>query len=275
MAFQWTTNYLHTAPSGAASPSITGNNTAWANSNWVEIHPGTDCEWVLTGVIVGPDRGPTTPSNDFELDVGVVPTSGAISGCVAISTFKGQHRGTAGPGHGDMRAPIPVDKIPAGHRVGMRVRKGGSGTATWGAAIEFYKKPISGNVTTTTQPLKCLPSAADPVSLPAVTVDWGWSNWVQLTSGANADWVLAAVGVETVLAQPFEVQIGVGPSGGESPLLTLKGDGVQVLTFPGYNVLENPREGISSGDRVAARWRHAGTSATQNLVAIHYYEEPL
>lgn len=269
--FQWTSNYQYTAPSGAAGVSVTPSGVAWANSAWAEIHPGTDVDWMLTGVSVG-DRGTTA---DFEVDIGVVPVSGAISGCVPVATFKGLNRVTATYGHGVMRSPIPVDNIPAGRRVGVRMRKNGTVTTAWTWAIMFLRKPITGNLAATSQRLRALPSATGGVTLHSNTTAWGWGNWVQLTAAAAADMVVAAVGISQPLAVDYELQIGKGGVGSETELLTVKGYASQTVSCPGYTPLENPREGITSGDRVVARWRKSGTSATGADVHICYFEKPL
>lgn len=271
--FQWTTNYLFTAPSGTTGVATTPSGASWANSPWVEIHPGTDFDWVL-GTVILHNRGTT---DQFEADIGVVPTSGAISGCVAITTVKGMVLSLATYGDGNMPLPIPIDNIPAGRRVGVRMRKSGTSTAQWSWAIQFYKKPITGNLQTTTKPLKVLPSAAVGVTLSAAASAWVWGPWVQLTGSAAADMVVAAVGVSHAYnaGVDFEVQVGKGGVGAEAPLFTLKGYENQLVTVPGYYPIPNPREGIVAGDRVVARYRKEGTNTTGPVLHIGYYEKPL
>lgn len=270
--FQWTSNYQFTAPSGASGISVTPSGVAWANSPWAEIHSGTDMDWTLNGVILG-NRGTTA---DYEVDIGVVPVSGAISGCTAISTFKGMVDVLSTYSYGNMQLPIPVDKIPSGRRVGVRMRKSGTSTATWSWAIQFYKKPLNGNLQTTTQALKVLPSAAAPITLNAASVAWDWGTWVTISASAPANMAIAAIG----LSQPFngadfEVQVGVGGAGSEVALFTLKGYESQTAVTPGYYPLPNPRSGISAGNRIAARFRKEGTNTTGPDIHLCYYETPV
>lgn len=270
--FQYTSNYQFTAPSGASGISVTPSGVAWANSPWAEIHPGTDFDWALTSVILC-NRGTTA---HYEVDIGVVPVSGAISGCTAISTLKGMVTTLSTYSYGNMPLPIPVDKIPAGRRVGVRMRKSGTSTAAWSWAIQFYKKPYGGNLQTTTQAMKVLPSAAAPVTLNASSVAWDWGTWVTVSASAPANMVIAAIG----LSQPFtgadfEVQIGVGAVASEVVVTTLKGFESQTVTTPGYYPLPNPVSGISSGNRIAARFRKEGTNTTGPDIQLCYYETPV
>lgn len=270
--FQYTTNYLFTAPSGASGITTTPSGAAWANSQWAEVHPGTDFDWALAAVVLG-ERGAVA---DFEVDIGVVPVSGAISGCVAISTVKGMVRSLANYGDGVMLLAIPVDNMPAGRRVGVRMRKSGTSTSIWSWAIQFYKKPYNGNLQTTTKPLKAMPSATVGVTLNAAAVAWTYGTWVQLTASAAADLVVAGVGISSAFTNAdFEIQIGKGGVGVETALFSIKGFMTQTVITPGYFPLPNPREGIVAGDRVVARFRKEGTNVTGPDVHICYYEKPL
>lgn len=270
--FQYTSNYQFTSPSGTSGVAVTPSGVAWANSPWAEIHPGTDFDWALTSVILC-NRGTTA---DYEVDIGVVPVSGAVSGSTVISTLKGMVRSLSTYGYGNMPLPIPVDKIPSGRRVAVRMRKSGTSTAQWSWAIQYYKKPITGNLQLTTQAMKALPSAASPVTLNAAAVAWDWGTWVTISASAPANMVIAAIGV----SQPFtftdvELQIGVGGVGSEVVLTTLKGFESNTVTTPGYYPLPNPVSGITAGSRIAARFRKEGTSTTGPDIHLCYYETPV
>jgi hypothetical protein len=272
MAFQWTSNYQFSAPSGASGISVTPSGVAWANSAWAEIHPGTDSPWVLTSVILG-DRGTTAP---FEVDIGVVPVSGAISGCTAIATVKGIVATTSNYSHAWMPLAIPINNIPASYRVGVRMRKSGTSTTAWSWAIQFLKTPITGNLQTTTQRLRPLPSAAAGVNCPAGATAYTYGAWTVISASAPANMVIAGLGLTSPYnGANFELQIGKGAVSSEVALFSIKGYMSVTTVTPGYQMLANPCSGVSSGDRIVARFRKEGTNTTGPDVHIVYYETPL
>jgi hypothetical protein len=179
-------------------------------------------------------------------------------------------------GHGRQPIPVPIDAIPSGQPVLGRMRKSGTSTAAWTWAIQFYKKPIAGNLETTTRQLRSLPSAAAAIALNTSASGYVFGTWTQLTSGAPVDMALAAIICsQPVATQWFELEIGKGPSGSETVVTRVKGFNSDAWVNPGYIALDNPVTGILAGNRVVARWRKSGTNTTQMDVAIQYYEVPL
>lgn len=266
--FQWTTSYLHAAPSGAAGATITPSGVAFANSPWAVIHPGTDVAWVLVGVSA---TGGAASTSDFEIDVGVGPTGSPT----VITTLRGR-----GPtflyGHGVLPLALPVDAIPSGQPVLGRLRKAGTDTTVWNCSIQYYKKPMSGTMETTTRAQKTLPSAAASIALNTTASGYVYGTWTQIVSGAPVNLALTGIVISTPVAdQQFELEIGKGPSGFETVVTRLKGYNDEAASFPGLFVLRSPVTGISSGDRIAARWRKSGTNTTQPGVALVYVETPV
>lgn len=268
--FQWTTNYQHVLPSAAAAASVTPSGSAWADSAWVELSAATDTDWVLTGAYCF-TRAATA---DWELDVGI----GAASSEVVICTFKGFVRNIATYGHGLLTPlPIPIDNIPSGSRVAIRMRKAGTNTSDWTFKICYLKYPIVGNLQMTDQPLKGLPAAAAAITLNSNTTTWTFGTWTEISASAPADLVLAGIcASQPFTGVPFEIEVGVGPAASEVAVGRIAGYMSQTVVWPGVYHFPNPIDNsIDAGDRISARWRKSGTSATGIDVALVYYEKPL
>lgn len=265
--FQWTSNYLHDAPSGAAGTTITPSGVAFANSPWAVIHPGTDVVWVLAGISA---TGGASSSSDYEIDIGVGPTGSPT----VVATFRGR-----GPtflyGHGVMPLALPVE-MTSGQPVLGRMRKAGTDTTAWNCAIQYYRKPLAGTLETTTRVQKTLPPAAASVALNTSASGYVYGSWTQIVSGAPVDMALTGIVMSCPVAdQAFELEVAKGPSGFESVVTRFKGYNSVAASFPALFVLRSPVTGISAGDRVSARWRKSGTNTTQPGVALLYLQVPV
>ena len=274
--FQWTTNRQFIAPAGATAISITPSGTVWANSSYIQVTASTDSAWVLTGVVCAfPGGSGLFTSGDFEIDVAV----GAVSSEVVIATLKGRFRNTLYIADPVMRLPIPIDAIPSGSRVSLRLRINDTDTTAWRFAITYLKKPIVGDVQTTTKPSKVVPSSADVAGLTLSATTWANGPWNQLIASTATDIVIVALIVPAdVNSNHWEIDIGVGAASSESVVMTLKGvhSSGSLGSGPDYIVLQNPLTGIASGSRVSARARcsNVASSATKSFAFV-YHESPL
>lgn len=118
---------LTSAPSGSASPTITPNASAWANSAWVELVASAATGLGLLGLV----HGITTGAEDgIEYDFG---TGGSGSETV-ITTLR------EAPAVG--RLPytwLPgLYPVAAGTRVSVRMRKAGTSTTAHPVALLYY-----------------------------------------------------------------------------------------------------------------------------------------
>lgn len=268
MALQWTQNQQFTAPAAAAGVTVTPSGSAWGSgSAWVQLIAATDAAAVLTSVI--PIPGTT---GEFEIDIGV----GSSGSETVIGTLPGHfHSSTAIRSATQMPWTYPVDLIPNGARVATRLRIDSTSTATWSIAITYYKKPLTGTLETTTQVSKCQPSAAAALSLPTNTSAWTFGTYAELWSAAPANLLIVGYDVPfSFNGQDYEIQIATGGAGSETPIGLIRGVNA-TADGPHYVHLLNPIEGITSGVRVAARWRKAGTSSFTGNLKVAYVELPL
>jgi hypothetical protein len=134
----------------------------------------------------------------------------------------------------------------------------------------------------TSSPLLSLPSAANGVTVTPSGVSEGWSSWVELTASAAT-----AMRLATIIALPgarasanyYEIEIGTGASGSETPIASARGmagnnaggpaDYSDVLT------LAIPADVISAGQRVSCRLRQASTSTSAWRVSVQYWARPV
>lgn len=269
MSAEWTTNIQYTAPPAADGVSVTPNAVAWVNSAWVEIEDVTDAAWVLTSICI-----PTVGIEDahFEVEIGV----GAVGLETVITTLFGIFADlTSVARHPPLTLSIPCDAIPAGARVSIRMRKTGVSVTPWKFAITYLKKPIVGSLTTTTKPTIPVPLSTSFLSLPTNTTAWANGAWATLIVSASADIVITHASIHRAFnGQNFEIDIGKGAAASEVVLTTLRGkcdlgDGPHCLRLP------NPLDGILSGERVAVRWRKAGTDPTTGNFGAAYLVKPL
>jgi len=264
MAMQWTTNAQKVAPAGATAVSVTPNNTAMANSAWFEVLASAPAALVLTGLCI-----PVAPVSAFVyVDVGI----GAASAETVITTFMG-HYTNPGSSKGASYIPhvLPLDAIPNGSRVAIRMRKHVTGVTPWQYAITYLEKPIVGNLQTTTQPqLVQWTSAA--ITAPASA--WTNSAWSVLLASAAADLVVTHVAANTFTSgAQWEMDLGVGPAASETVIATLRGQRGGGFDGPNVIPLWNPLDAIPSGSRVVARLRASATGTC--FVGVQYHQKPL
>lgn len=134
----------------------------------------------------------------------------------------------------------------------------------------------------TTSPLRCLPSAANGVTVTPPGIAEGWSSWVQLSASASSD-----MRVATIVAFPgtraignwYEVELGVGAALSEVAVAATRG---LSGTGNGGNSdasdlihLAIPADVVQTGDRLAVRVRQTSTDTTPWKVSIQYWALPM
>jgi hypothetical protein len=132
-----------------------------------------------------------------------------------------------------------------------------------------------------TQYLSC-PQLTAPAAAASVTVtpnasSWANSAWVELIASTASAIVLTSVEVSVVgVAQPFEIDIGVGAVASEAVITTLRGRYVD-LTYHGLDhmPLVIPLDNIPSASRVSIRMRKNSTSVVVWKFAITYLAKPI
>lgn len=247
---------------------------SWNSGAWVELEDATDADWVLTSIQVKPF---TSAGNTHEIDVGV----GAAGAEAVIATMR-----LRGPRNywswGGMRLGIPVDAIPAGSRVAIRARSGGAySTSALTAGAGFLAKPIAAatSMTTTTKPSKCVPAAANDITVAGSGTAWTWSAWTQLIASAAAGVVLASVPRAMYVGADCtaEIEIGVGAAGAETAVAWYPSGMSSYSYFASRTGCEPvvPVDAIPAGSRVAVRWRGNTTATGTAGFGLNYYEQPL
>lgn len=259
MAIQWCSNYQFNAPANAADVTVTPNASAFSDSGWVTLFTA-DADSVLTGLTVYP-----AVSAVFEVDVGVDSGGGEV----VIATHSGQNSNASIFGWGNLPFRIPIDAIPNGGIVRVRMRKSGTSVTTWRFACTYFKKPIVGTILTTTQPQ--LTTEANPrPQLDPNTTEWANGNWTDIfTTAADSVIVGYSVGFDNNAVR-YIIDLGIS----SSPIYTFR-DQQGAADFPIFTMFKNPLL-VASGATVQARQRKAGVSATVNFpLVLHYYELPL
>jgi hypothetical protein len=256
------------APAGAPGVSVTANASSWANSSYVEVLASADAALLLTGITAWSTAGDGIV---FEVDVAI----GAAASETVITTFKGESRASGFQFHGGqpMTLRYPLDAIPNGSRVSVRLRKSAATADLWRIAVSYLKKPIVGRLTTTTKPYKFTTPLGGYVTLVGSGSVWtNPANYTTLIASAAADLVIPAIIVRgDQTAREFEIDLAVGAAASETVISTLRF--LQSIGEPSWRDLPNPIDGILSGQRVSAR--HRATDGGDQQVSIVYIEKPL
>ena len=264
----------YTAPSAAASVSITPNASAWANSAYVELLAATPAACVLTGVTL------YTADISANVDVEVDIATGAAAAEVVIATVRAYIRFNGAANQSGPSCccvlPIPIDNIGSGVRLAARLRKGDTDVANaWRVAILYLQKPLVSAILTTATVQQALPPAAAGVTLTAGSPAWVNGAWAQLRSAAGASLVIVGVvaGSPSVNAVNYELDLGTGAAAAETVITTVALHlGQQGL--PCWLLLPTPLDNVAASTRLAARLR-CSTASTTLTVSLMVLEQPL
>jgi hypothetical protein len=259
---QYTTTPLKVLPSAASGVSVTGSGTAWGNSSWVQVTASTPAAIVVVGVVVGGGV-----NQEFEIDIGKGPAGSET----VVATISGNQESAASSPRW-LPLPIPVDNIPSGTRVAVRVRKAGTTTTAWTIKLVYYEKPISGSIATTANPSLLVPSAAAGTSVTPSGTAWANSAWTQVIASTGNAIVLGGITINPAVAVEYEIDIGTGASGSETVVTTIRGRST-TAGAPQTIILKPLLDNIPTETRVAVRLRKAGTSTTAWTVKLIYYNK--
>lgn len=247
---------------------------SWNSGAWVELEDSTAAAWIVTSVQA---QLLTNSGGTNEIDIGV----GAAGAEAVIATVR--MRGTDNYWScGALRLAVPVDAIPLGSRVAIRARSFVAfDINVVKAGVGFLAKPLASgtSLTTTTQPAKCVPSAAAEVTVAGSGTAWVWSAWAELIASAGADLVVGSVvrsmyvGADCVA----EIELGIGAAGAEAAVAWFP-SGFSSYGYPGGRLACEPvvpLDAIPASSRVAVRWRGNTTSTGTPGFGLNYYEKPL
>ena len=261
--FQYTTSALKVLPSAAVGVSVSASATAWGNSSWVQVIASASTDIVIVGVVaVSGSR-----NEEFEIDVG----KGIAGSETVVATISGDRESSAGATNW-LRFPIPIDNISASTRVAVRVRRSGTQSNTYTIKLVYYEKPISGSVSTTSNPCLVMPSAAAGTSVTLNSTAWQYSNWYQVIASTSDAIVVGGITVNPAAAAEYEVDIGVGSSTAETVVTTIRGQSATVGS-PQTIIINPLLDNIPSGSRVVVRIRANTTTTTAWRIKIIYYNK--
>jgi hypothetical protein len=260
---QYTVTALKVAPSAGAGVSVTPSNSAWGNSNWVQVIASTPAPIVVVGLVVGGGGA----NVEFEFDIGKGPAGSET----VVATISG-NRESAASSPRWLPLPIPVDNIASDERVAVRMRKAGTNTTAWTVKLVYYEKPISGSVATTPNPSLVAPSAAAGTSITPSGTAWANSGWTQVIASTGDAIVLGGITVNPAVAVEYEIDVGVGAAGSEVVVTTIRGR--SVTAGAPHTIILNPLlDNIPSDSRVSVRLRKDGTNTTAWTVKLIYYNK--
>lgn len=268
---QTSTNRQWWAPPAADPSTVTPSGTAWAASAWTEVLASAAEDSCLTALHVATT---TTSSADvrLEIEIGV----GAAGSEVFIASIP--FSAAIGSGSWESISPrwtIPVDLIPAGGRVAVRMRKSGTDTSTWSFAVAYIEKPIIGGaipMMVSANAPYCSPTAAEPTALAAPGTSAAWTNgaWTTIITAPTSDAVLLGYNVLwRGNGDIHEIDLANGPAGSEVIKHTAKIANLGIPSGPGsFQDLVNPLDDlIRASVRVAGRQRQstANNASTQGV----------
>ncbi len=246
-------------PPAAGSVTLTPNASAWANSSYAQLTASTSFAAILKSITVTPFSGAADQSNlnvisEFEIDI----ATGAAASEVVIATIIGVTQGNTWGGcpNVTLELPIPVENIAASARLSWRLRKGNTSVVIWGCAATVINKPVTGNISTTTNVPSCLPSGADGISIFSPVAVWGNSAYTQITASTSGALVLAGLAWLYPAGTQCEIDIATGGAGSETVITTFRhqGNSSGQLT-PGYIPLRPLLDNIANGVRISVRVR--------------------
>lgn len=257
-----TTVASKTFPAAADRSSMTTNATGWLNVAYVELATSAAADLTVDNFVVDGTGG----TNEFDIAVGAAASE------VVVGTFKWVWSVNSQPNVIDIVSPW--QGIAAGQRVAWRARSTTS-SATHSLAI-VYREDNDATVSVAASP-KCVPSAANGVSVAGNASAWANSAYVELTSGlAN---VIAAYSLTHNAAHTttnVEFELATGAAGSETPITVmpttvyLAGSGTPIVVILGALLK------IDASIRIAVRFRKTGTSTVaMDRMSLNYFDDPV
>ncbi len=196
---QVTANALKCIPSAAVGTNVTPNAVAWVNSLWVQLSASTPDAWTIVGLVVNP---PVVVECEFDIGVGAALSE------VVVATVAASELNSNGQSWHYLECRVPVEAIPAGSRVAVRMRKVGTNITAWPCKLIYYSS-VASTVGTTANPTLVAPSAAVGVTVTPGGVTWGNSSWVELSAGLTDVAILGLV-ISAGATGELEFDVGIG-----------------------------------------------------------------
>lgn len=279
MAVDLLTDYQYTDPPSEASVNVTlpgGSN--WDDSDTVTIFEAADVASVLLGVTVRPVTI-NTPSAAYNYEVEIC--TGPDGNLVPIATWPALMNNTTTQVGGEglyLHSYIGIDLIGLGAHVSVRMRGGTTDEDVYAVAITRLKKPLAGNLLTTTQPLRCLPAAADAIEFLTAASAWVDGSFATLRPASGAALVVA--GLMTYNPITFvnhEIDLHTGQLGSESadPITTIRSNQGAATGTPRYIALPNPLDNIGVNQGLVIKGRCESPAARTLLLKLAVFEKPL
>lgn len=255
---QTCSNVQFWAPAAANPVSVTPSGTAWTSSAWVQLLASVSAAALLTAIHVG-TMGTVAGGLSFEFDLGV----GGAGSEVVVATLPGSNGVNSDFwATGTLRFPVPVDKVPNGSRLAVRMRKTGTDTTAWAFAVGYFKKPLASApvpIETSTQTPFVQPSAAIGTVLAAAggaSAAWANGVWATVIVNPLSDAVVLGYALDWMgNGKLWEVDLAIGAAGAEVLVHTVR---AATIVIPGDACLvmhPNPLDFVRAGVRVAARQR--------------------
>ena len=232
-------------PSGGAGVSMTPSGTAWTNpAAWTTVIPSADRSLAIAHLAI--DAPTMAAMNEFEIDI----ARGIAGEEVRLLTYAGTII-AGGTDNAPIVVRIPIPLVGVGDRVASRIRLSTTEVTAWLIKLGYYGLSTYASDQLASQPLECLPSNADGLSLPlGGSPAWTVPAWTTLTSGFASPVLIVGGTTKDVSSTDFELEIGIGA--GPTLIGRIHGLG-GAAGMPGYDL---PRPiAIDAGVPVSLRLR--------------------
>jgi hypothetical protein len=268
------------APSGATPAALTYPGVAWQWTAWTEVAPAVGSEGAaLAAVHWIPGSGNPSSGRHQDLQVGV-GAAGAETPIATLRAMGATYPQYTSSNGGLNYLPALLD-LPANARVAVRYRSNAAHSYGNGwAVVAYLNKPLAGTRLVTARPVIAWPSTATVCPSFVSPAAWAWSAWAEILASAPFDLAIfdvATFGFSITNLGQFEIQVGVGAAGAETPNRTLRS--LEALSAPSSSfALVGAPVGvaISAASRVALRVRGRLDQGEPNLFyAVHYQQLPL
>lgn len=244
-------------PSAATSLSLVTPASAWANSPWVTM--GALSAVALSQLVV--DSSPSDAENEIDIGVGDAGSEevvGTVRWNSGVNTNKGDD-------YAHLVLTSPINLTGVAQRVSLRARTANAVSQTFTAALGYLVSPTT---VTPVRPQLTYPAAGvSGVTVSGAAIAWTNSAWGQLIAATAAD--VRLTGVTATYATPgefIEIDIGIGSSGSETVLTTLRTYGTtQPLLWARLPV----PYAVASGVRISVRFRKASLNGSRTFSATY------
>lgn len=259
----------YAAPAAADGVALVLPGVAWDDSNVEELIASADADLVLTGIVIRP-VGIIFTAYELEVDILVDAMDPPIATFRAYFIEVNASVGSDGLYLGTGR--IGIDAIPAGSSLSARLSANTTETDTIHVSATYLKKPLTGTLLTTTNPLLCYPSRAANVAV-FHGGSWATGTAVELFDDSGpARAIVGVVGKIDVASVQWELDLCTGE--GHDVVTTSRGSQAGVSSFA--NVIEFPHPlQIPAATSLSAQSRGDDVPSQSVLTSIAYFEMPL